>query len=43
MFKITKGIGTSLSRYLNRNNDELNWVATNLKLVQKAPSLVRER
>lgn len=32
-----KGIGTSLSRYLNRNNDELSWVATNLILLPESP------
>lgn len=32
-----KGIGTSLSRYLNRNNDELSWVATNLILKPESP------
>lgn len=32
-----KGIGTSLSRYLNRDNDELSWVATNLILLPESP------
>ncbi|MEQ2528916.1 DGQHR domain-containing protein [Bacillaceae bacterium CLA-AA-H227] len=32
-----KGIGTSLSRYLNRNNDDLSWVATNLILRPESP------
>jgi len=32
-----KGIGTSLSRYLNRNNDEISWVATNLILKSESP------
>lgn len=32
-----KGIGTSLSRYLNRNNDEISWVATNLILNPESP------
>lgn len=32
-----KGIGTSLSRYLNRDNDELSWVATNLILDPASP------
>ena len=32
-----KGIGTSLSRYLNRNNDDLSWVATNLILKPERP------
>lgn len=32
-----KGIGTSLSRYLNRNNDKLSWVATNLILKPESP------
>lgn len=32
-----KGIGTSLSRYLNRNNDELSWIATNLILRPESP------
>lgn len=32
-----KGIGTSLSRYLNRNNDDLSWVATNLILKPESP------
>lgn len=32
-----KGIGTSLSRYLNRNNDEISWVATNLILKPESP------
>lgn len=32
-----KGIGTSLSRYLNRNNDDLSWVATNLILMPESP------
>lgn len=32
-----KGIGTSLSRYLNRNNDDLSWVATNLILRSESP------
>jgi DNA sulfur modification protein DndB len=32
-----KGIGTSLSRYLNRNNDEVSWVATNLILRPESP------
>lgn len=32
-----KGIGTSLSRYLNRDNDDLSWVATNLVLMPESP------
>lgn len=32
-----KGIGTSLSRYLNRDNDEISWVATNLILKPESP------
>ena len=32
-----KGIGTSLSRYLNRDNDEVSWVATNLILKPESP------
>lgn len=32
-----KGIGTSLSRYLNRDNDGLSWVATNLILKPESP------
>lgn len=32
-----KGIGTSLSRYLNRENDEVSWVATNLILKPESP------
>jgi len=32
-----KGIGTSLSRYLNRDNDDLSWVATNLILKPESP------
>lgn len=32
-----KGIGTSLSRYLNRDNDEISWVATNLILNPESP------
>ncbi len=32
-----KGIGTSLSRYLNRDNDENSWVATNLILRPESP------
>ncbi|MGE7024458.1 DGQHR domain-containing protein [Solibacillus cecembensis] len=32
-----KGIGTSLSRYLNRNNDDVSWVATNLILRPESP------
>lgn len=32
-----KGIGTSLSRYLNRDNDEMSWVATNLILKPESP------
>ncbi|WP_142830081.1 DGQHR domain-containing protein [Planococcus soli] len=32
-----KGIGTSLSRYLNRENDDLSWVATNLILNPESP------
>ncbi|MGE7946914.1 DGQHR domain-containing protein [Lysinibacillus sp. NPDC093688] len=32
-----KGIGTSLSRYLNRDNDEISWVATNLILKPGSP------
>lgn len=32
-----KGIGTSLSRYLNRDNDEVSWVATNLILRPESP------
>ncbi len=32
-----KGIGTSLSRYLNRNNDDFSWVATNLILKPESP------
>ncbi|WP_066297931.1 DGQHR domain-containing protein [Bacillus sp. FJAT-29937] len=32
-----KGIGTSLSRYLNRNNDDISWVSTNLILRPESP------
>jgi DNA sulfur modification protein DndB len=32
-----KGIGTSLSRYLNRNNDEISWIASNLILRPESP------
>ncbi|WP_394191438.1 DGQHR domain-containing protein [Paenisporosarcina quisquiliarum] len=32
-----KGIGTSLSKYLNRDNDDLSWVATNLILKPNSP------
>jgi DNA sulfur modification protein DndB len=32
-----KGIGTSLSRYLNRNNDEISWIASNLILRHESP------
>lgn len=32
-----KGIGTSLSRYLNRDNDDFSWVATNLILNPESP------
>ncbi|PYF07219.1 DGQHR domain-containing protein [Ureibacillus chungkukjangi] len=32
-----KGIGTSLSRYLNRGNDEISWIATNLILKPESP------
>ena len=32
-----KGIGTSLSRYLNRDNDEISWIATNLILKPESP------
>ncbi|WP_236249546.1 DGQHR domain-containing protein [Lysinibacillus sphaericus] len=32
-----KGIGTSLSRYLNRDNDDISWVATNLILRPESP------
>lgn len=32
-----KGIGTSLSRYLNRDNDDFSWVATNLILKPESP------
>lgn len=32
-----KGIGTSLSKYLNRNNDEISWIATNLILKPESP------
>ncbi|WP_066302115.1 DGQHR domain-containing protein [Bacillus sp. FJAT-29937] len=32
-----KGIGTSLSRYLNRENDQISWVATNLILKPESP------
>lgn len=32
-----KGIGTSLSKYLNRNSDEVSWVATNLILKPNSP------
>lgn len=32
-----KGIGTSLSRYLNRDNDDVSWVATNLILKPESP------
>lgn len=32
-----KGIGTSLSKYLNRNNDEISWIATNLILKSESP------
>jgi len=37
-----KGIGTSLSRYLNRDNDDINWVATNLILKPESPFLVKD-
>lgn len=32
-----KGIGTSLSRYLNRDNDDHSWVSTNLILRPESP------
>lgn len=32
-----KGIGTSLSRYLNRNNDDISWIATSLILRPESP------
>lgn len=32
-----KGIGTSLSHYLNRDNDDISWVATNLILRPESP------
>ncbi|MGE7020843.1 DGQHR domain-containing protein [Solibacillus cecembensis] len=32
-----KGIGTSLSRYLNRHNDDFGWIATNLILKPESP------
>lgn len=32
-----KGIGTSLSRYLNRDKDDIGWVATNLILKPESP------
>lgn len=32
-----KGIGTSLSRYLNRNNDDISWIASNLILRPESP------
>jgi len=32
-----KGIGTSLSKYLNRNNDDISWIATNLILMPESP------
>ncbi|MEK4084268.1 DGQHR domain-containing protein [Psychrobacillus sp. FSL K6-1415] len=32
-----KGIGTSLSKYLNRDNDDISWVATNLILRPDSP------
>ena len=32
-----KGIGTSLSRYLNRDSDDISWVATNLILQPESP------
>ena len=32
-----KGIGTSLSRYLNRNKDDISWGATNLILKPESP------
>ncbi|WP_335869196.1 DGQHR domain-containing protein [Bacillus sp. 2205SS5-2] len=32
-----KGIGTSLSRYLNRDNDDISWVATNLITNPESP------
>lgn len=32
-----KGIGTSLSRYLNRDNDDISWVASNLILKPESP------
>lgn len=32
-----KGIGTSLSKYLNRDNDDISWVATNLILRPESP------
>lgn len=32
-----KGIGTSLSRYLNRHNDDIGWIATNLILKPESP------
>lgn len=38
-----KGIGTSLSRYLNRDKDDISWVATNLILKPEARFSTRER
>lgn len=32
-----KGIGTSLSRFLNRNNDDISWIASNLILRPESP------
>lgn len=32
-----KGIGTSLSKYLKRNSDDISWVATNLILMPESP------
>lgn len=32
-----KGIGTSLSRFLNRDNDDTSWIATNLILKPESP------
>ena len=32
-----KGIGTSLSKYLNRDNDDISWIATNLILRPESP------
>ncbi|WP_404356864.1 DGQHR domain-containing protein [Cytobacillus firmus] len=32
-----KGIGTSLSRYLNRDNDDISWVATQLVIMPESP------